>query len=136
MYYCALLRSLGVPARSDGGYQTFGGGTGSHFWAEFYLPNHGWVPVDVTAADAVDWISEGAATAEERAQYKAYYFGNLDNLRYVIQNDVDKPLTPLPETIGVIPAAFQNPTASCLTSDRDLPILAMMYWEFVITREA
>jgi len=134
MYYCALLRSLGVPARSDGGYQTFGGGTGSHFWAEFYLPNYGWVPVDVTAADAIDWIWEENATPEERARYKDYYFGNLDNLRYVIQNDVDERLTPLPGTPMPLSAAFQSPVASCLNSDQDVPVMAMIYWEFVITR--
>lgn len=133
IYYSALLRSLGVPARADGGYQTFGGGTGSHFWAEFYLPNYGWVPVDVTAADAMDWITTSAATDQERALYKQYYFGNLDHLRYVIQNDVDVALSPLPDMPMPITAAFQNPMASCPTSDQDVPLMAMMYWDFKIT---
>jgi hypothetical protein len=135
MYYCALLRSLGVPARACGGYQMFAGGTGTHFWAEFYLPNYGWVPVDVTAADAMDNIALGAATAEEIASYKAYFFSNMDNMRFVIQNDVDVPLSPEPEMVLPIYAAFQNPTASCRTSDQDLPILAFMGWTFVITAE-
>jgi transglutaminase-like putative cysteine protease len=136
MYYSALLRSLGVPARADGGYQTFGGGTGSHFWAEFYLPNCGWVPVDVTAADAMDWIGTSAATDQERAAYKAYYFGNLDRMRYVIQNDVDVALSPSPAMPMPIAAAFQNPMGSCVTSDQDVPIMAMMFWQFKITATA
>ncbi|MBI0582644.1 MAG: transglutaminase domain-containing protein [Methanomassiliicoccus sp.] len=135
MYYSALLRSLGVPARACGGYQMFAGGTGSHFWAEFYLPNYGWVPVDVTAADAMDEIALGAATAEEIATYKAYFFGNMDNMRYVIQSDVDAPLNPEPEMPLLIYAAFQNPTASCRASDQDLPVIAIMNWQFVITAE-
>lgn len=133
MYYCALLRSLGVPARADGGYQTFGGGTGSHFWAEFLLPNGDWVPVDVTAADAMDWISTAAATAQDRAQFKQYYFGNLDHLRYIIQNDVDVALSPLPGSPMPITAAFQNPTLCCLDSPNDLPLVGMVNWSFKIT---
>lgn len=134
MYYSALMRSLGVPARADGGFQMFGDGTGSHFWAEFLLPNYGWVPVDVTAADGMDWIWLSDATHEERAQYKQFFFGNLDPYRYVIQNDVDEPLDPLCGMPMPLAAAFQNPTASCDTSDQDVPVLAMMGWDFKITR--
>jgi len=96
MYCCALLRSLGVPVRSCGGYQMFAGGTGTHSWSEFYLPNYGWVAVDVTAPGAMDYIALGAATAEEIAGYKAYFFGKMDNLRCVVQNNVDVSLSPEP----------------------------------------
>ncbi len=132
-YYCALLRSLGIPARSCGGYQSFGGGTGSHFWAEFYLPEYGWVPVDVTAADSVDWIPTGQATEEERAEYKEYFFGNLDRMRLVIQNDPDIALEPLPQQSNPMSIVFQNAIASCTSSEQDLPLMAMMSWNFVIT---
>ncbi len=33
-------------------------------------------------------------------------------------------------------AAFQNPTASCATSDQDVPLMAMMFWQFKITSTA
>lgn len=135
MYYCALLRSLGVPARSCGGYQMFAGGTGTHFWAEFYLPNYGWVPVDVTAAEAMDEIALGTATAEEIAGYKAYFFGNMDNMRCVVQNDVDVPLSPEPQMLLPLKAAVQNPMASCPASDRDIPLIALMSWQLVIAAE-
>jgi hypothetical protein len=114
----------------------FGGGTGTHFWAEFMLPGGDWVPVDVTAADAMDEISLGAASDEEIAGYKAYFFGNLDNMRYVVQNDVDVALDPLPDMPIPMAAAVQNAMVSCPTSDRDLPIYAMMSWQFVITATA
>ncbi|HPT73667.1 MAG TPA: transglutaminase-like domain-containing protein [Methanomassiliicoccaceae archaeon] len=136
MYYCALLRSLGIPARSTGGYQMLGGGTGTHFWAEFYLPNYGWVPVDVTGAEGMDWIWLDSVTPEERERYKEYYFGNLDNCRYVIQKDVDESLWPEPDTFPLLSLAFQYPMASCTTSDLDMPVVALDYWEFVITPDA
>ncbi len=75
----------------------------------------------MTAADAMDWIGIGAATDRERAAYKAYYFGNLDRLRYVIQNDVDVPLSPLPRAPMPITGAFQNPVAFCPTRTRMSP---------------
>jgi transglutaminase-like putative cysteine protease len=132
-YYCALLRSLGIPARTCGGYQTFDGGTGSHFWAEFYLPNYGWIPVDVTIAEAMDWIGLGHITDEQRAQYKAFFFGNLDNERYVIQRDVDMIPDPAPEQPSPIPAVFQWPVACCLDSYRDIPMWGVLHWNFKIT---
>ncbi|NLT37958.1 MAG: transglutaminase domain-containing protein [Methanomassiliicoccus sp.] len=132
-YFCALLRSLGVPARSCGGYQSFGGGTGSHFWAEFYLPEYGWIPVDVTAADTVDWIPPGQATEGERAMFKEYFFGNLDRMRYVIQNDADIALDPQPQQSNPMDMAFQNAIVSCSSSEQDLPLMAMMSWNLIIT---
>ena len=68
------------------------GSAGTHFWAEYYLEGYGWVPVDVTAAETADWSYN--ATADQRHQFKAYYFGGLDPYRYIIQKDVDIPLTP------------------------------------------
>lgn len=132
-YYCALLRSLGIPARSCGGYQSFGGGTGTHLWAEFFLPEYGWVPVDVTAADTVDWIPADQATDEERAAYKEYFFGNLDSMRLVIQNDPDIALEPQPRQLNPMRIVFQNAVASCASSDQDLPLMAMMNWSLIIT---
>ena len=70
------------------------GGTppGTHVWAEYYLEGYGWIPVDVTVAEGAEWSYD--ATADERHRYKEYFFGSLDPYRYIIQNDVDVPLTP------------------------------------------
>ena len=75
-------------------------------------------------------------TPEERERYKEYYFGNLDNCRYVIQKDVDESLWPEPDTFPLLSLAFQYPMASCTTSDLDMPVVALDYWEFVITPDA
>jgi hypothetical protein len=60
--FIALLRSLGIPARSVGGLHTGYQGyftNGSfwdhtlyvHIWSEFYLPNYGWIQSDTSAGD-------------------------------------------------------------------------------------
>ena len=40
-----------------------------HFWAEFYLPRFGWLPVDINYGDEPWGIKE-----------TNFYFGNMDNL--------------------------------------------------------
>ena len=122
MYFAALCRSLGIPARAAGGYQIFppaNGGT--HFWAEYYLEGYGWIPVDVTAAETADWSYN--ATPDERHQFKAYYFGSLDPYRYVIQKDVDISLTPDPGDAVLFEMVLQNPAAVCDTCQDDPQLL-------------
>jgi transglutaminase-like putative cysteine protease len=133
MYYSALLRSLGVPARTCGGFEMFGGDTGMHFWAEFFLPNYGWVPVDVTWAEAMDRIPLGQISDAERVSFKEYFFANLDPLRYTIQNDADQLLVPSPAMYYLLYAVFQTPMASCLGCEQDLPFGAAVYWQFKIS---
>lgn len=115
MLFAAMCRSLGIPARSIGGYQMITGRASTHFWAEFYLEGYGWVPVDVTVAETADWT--GAITESERQRFKAFFFGNLDPYRYIIQKDVDLPLTPRPaETVlnaHTPPIVVQGPFIVC-----------------------
>jgi transglutaminase-like putative cysteine protease len=49
-------------------------------WAEFYLPEYGWLPVDPTIADI-----NGAGRA---------YFGNLDNKRLILHKGFSIVLQP------------------------------------------
>ncbi|MEN6395842.1 MAG: transglutaminase domain-containing protein [Methanoregula sp.] len=120
-YFAALCRSLGIPARTTGGFQLVPGSAGTHFWAEYYLEGYGWIPVDVTAAEAGDWAYN--ATDEERHQFKAYYFGGLDPYRYIIQNDADQPLTPDPGNAVLIRSVFQGPAVVCDTCPDDPELL-------------
>jgi len=54
--FIALCRAAGVPARpvtgisdlKEGSYYWANGGVHTHMWAEFYLPEYGWIPVDPT----------------------------------------------------------------------------------------
>ena len=43
--FCALLRAVGVPARTVAGWIAETGDS-HHVWAEFYLPSYGWIPTD------------------------------------------------------------------------------------------
>ena len=49
--FTALCRACGVPARVKAGF-AFHSNTETtefgHMWAEYYLPNYGWIPVDLT----------------------------------------------------------------------------------------
>jgi transglutaminase-like putative cysteine protease len=87
MIFSALCRSIGIPARAPGGFQVFSGQLGSHFWAEFYLPNYGWVPVDTSAGQIATYTY--GITEEERQEFIDYFFANQDPLRLVVQNSVD-----------------------------------------------
>lgn len=49
--YVGLLRTVGIPARTVAGYTE--GENQWHVWAEFYLPNVGWVPADPAYAEGM-----------------------------------------------------------------------------------
>ncbi|NLV27906.1 MAG: transglutaminase domain-containing protein [Methanomicrobiales archaeon] len=125
MFFCALCRSLGIPARSAGGYQLIPGLAGPHFWAEFYLPEYGWIPVDITIAGSAD--SAFDKPVEDLERYKAYFFGNMDPYRYTIQNDVDIPVSPDPENDIIFTMVHQAPVVVCKESWEDVELIGMGY---------
>jgi hypothetical protein len=55
--FIAAARSQGIPARIQFGYRLKADKVGTEYdpsyrcWAEFYLPNAGWVPTDIVVAD-------------------------------------------------------------------------------------
>ena len=67
--FVAMARSIGIPARPVLGLWAEPSYGNLHVWAEFYLQDIGWVPVDPT-------IGQGSN--------KDYYFGNLDNKRLIM----------------------------------------------------
>lgn len=107
MYFSAMCRSLGIPARSTGGYQLFGGAFGTHFWAEFYLPNYGWIPVDTSCAQLALYPKD--MSIQNRQIFIDYYFGNQDAMRCVVQKDTDIPLIPNAAGLVLLPMAVQTP---------------------------
>jgi hypothetical protein len=132
MYFAALCRSLGIPARAPGGYQMIEGKAGTHFWAEYYLEGYGWIPVDVTAAEGADWSYN--ATADDRHRYKEYFFGSLDPYRYIIQKDVDVPLVPAINDPTTLDMATQEPRAMCDTCTEDTKLWLGNYGKLTITK--
>jgi len=134
-YFAALCRSLGIPARVPAGYQMITRGTppGTHVWAEYYLEGYGWVPVDVTIAEGAEWSYN--ATADERHRYKEYFFGSLDPYRYIIQKDVDIPLTPDPgDAVVLTRNVIQYPDAVCDTCTDNPGIMIAEGWTVSVTR--
>ncbi|MBN2026516.1 MAG: transglutaminase domain-containing protein [Actinobacteria bacterium] len=126
MYFSSLCRAVGIPARTTGGWQLFTGNFAGHFWAEFYLPDYGWVPVDPTAAEIVDYIP--GLSDVERQDFKDFFFGNQDHLRCVVQKDVDEPLIPPATQPILITAALQQPAYNCDTME-EIPVLVLGdYW--------
>lgn len=84
-----------------------------HFWAEFYLPNYEWIPVDTSIAQLPDYLP--GLNDTDRAQYKDYFFANLDPYRLAIQTDIALPLTPPATETIMLPMAIQNAEAPCDT---------------------
>lgn len=131
MLFSALCRSVGIPARASGGYQLVPGLAGTHFWAEFYLPGYGWIPVDVTIAESADWAFD--KTDEERNQFKDYYFGNMDPFRYTIQNDVDVPFTPDTGDDFILQVVHQKPATVCAECREDPEALGLGYFNITFS---
>lgn len=127
MYFAALCRSIGIPAKSSGGYQLVPGFAGPHFWAEFYLPNYGWVPVDTSIAQTVD--RSYGATREQKKRFKEYFFGCMDPYRYNIQRETDAALTPISEDPVWLPLAVQMPVINLKGSSKNMELTLLEYWK-------
>lgn len=85
--FIGMARSQGIPARFVIGFplppaRTESVVPGYHCWAEFYLPDKGWVPVDISEAIKHPEKSE-------------YYFGRLDRDRIAFTTGRDIPLKSL-----------------------------------------
>ncbi len=133
MYFAALCRAAGIPARASGGMQLFPiaeNGCNDHFWAQFYLPNYGWIPADTSAGQLARYMP--GLTEVQRKDFIGFFFGNMDPFRYLIQVDVDIPLVPAPDELLVFPMVLQSPTALCREMDQNPGILFMENWKMTI----
>jgi transglutaminase-like putative cysteine protease len=134
-YFAALCRSIGIPARVPVGYQMILGPAGTHVWAEYYVEGYGWIPCDVTVAEGADWSYN--ATQGDRQEYRDFFSRNLDPYRYIIQKDVDVPLSPNPGAAEVVITrnTIQIPIAVCDTCAVNPSIMIPeKYWTIAITR--
>lgn len=87
--FIGMLRAAGVPARFEIGFsipqdQTAGEIPGYHCWAQFYLPQFGWVPVD-------------ASEAWKYPQLREYFFGAHDPHRILFSIGRDLLIEPAPQ---------------------------------------
>ncbi|MEK7477718.1 MAG: transglutaminase domain-containing protein [Candidatus Coatesbacteria bacterium] len=85
--FMALAISAGLPTRFNMGLPIPGAPAGDlagyHCWAEFYEPDRGWVPVDISEA----W---------RRKDRREFYFGALDADRVLLSVGRDIRLAPAP----------------------------------------
>ncbi len=130
MYFSALCRSVGIPARASGGMQLFplsAAHCGDHFWAHMYIPNYGWIPVDTSVGQAAKYII--TISKEQQTDFIEYFFSKIDPFRYLIQVDVDVPLEPAPEEPLLFGMVLQAPTAECMEMDENPGLLFMENWK-------
>ncbi len=81
--FIAMARSQGIPARFEIGFPLPGENhsgeiPGYHCWAEFFEPQHGWIPVDISEA----W---------KHPEKKDYFFGAQDanRIQFTIGRDLE-----------------------------------------------
>jgi len=84
--FIAMARSQGIPARFELGFplpadKHSGEIAGYHCWADFFEPQHGWVPVDISEA----W---------KHPEKKSYFFGAHDDNRVQFSMGRDLVLSP------------------------------------------
>jgi transglutaminase-like putative cysteine protease len=77
LFFCTLARAAGIPALPSAGVLiNRNRQTNRHYWAEFWIEDFGWVPLDPAL---------GAGAAPEgfnlREDHRTWYFGNLDSSR-------------------------------------------------------
>ncbi|MDR0486708.1 MAG: IPT/TIG domain-containing protein [Treponema sp.] len=77
LLYTAMARASGVPCIPSAGVLiNRNGQTLRHYWAEFWINDFGWIPVD--PAMGAGAVPASFIVKQDRA---AYYFGNMDNMR-------------------------------------------------------
>jgi hypothetical protein len=132
IYFSALCRSMGIPARSSGGMQLFPNpktGSGTHFWAQIYLPNYGWIPVDTSVGQLAKYMPH--LTKKQRKDFIDYFFGKMDPFRYLIQVDVDVPFIPRPDEPLAFNMVLREPTAVCREMDRSPGLVFLDKWKII-----
>lgn len=125
VFYAALCRSVGVPARVLNGPIFPPGMKNDHVWAEVYFPLAGWVPVDVTYSEVASMVP-GLTDAERRC-LRDFFFGRLDRWRVCTErNDLAQELVPVKRSPRRHVTMFVRPELEC--GGEDVP-KAVLSWE-------
>jgi transglutaminase-like putative cysteine protease len=86
LLFCALARSVGVPAIPVAGVLIDKSRIAHvHYWAEFWLDGFGWVPLDPALG-----ARSAPALFSLRDDADAWYFGNIDNQRISFSRGQDR----------------------------------------------
>jgi len=108
--FMSLARAEGIPARFIIGFPLKGDSEGTipgyHCWAEFYLPEKGWIPVD--ASDA---------SKSSDADRRDYLFGHLDpdRIQFTVGRDLRLDPPPCAETLNYFIYPYAEGDGTALT---------------------
>lgn len=97
--FVALARAAGVPAREifgirQGKKPVEDISTWQHCWAEFYLPGHGWVPVDPADVRKMMLVQNLKLSDSKTVEYRNYFWGGIDAYRVKLGEGRDMILNP------------------------------------------
>jgi hypothetical protein len=125
MFYAALCRSVGIPARVVSGPVFPPCFKNDHVWAEVLIPGSGWMPVDVTYSEVIAMAPD--LSQPQRRQLRDFFFGRVDRWRFCSQrNDLSQPLLPAKQSPRVRTTMFTHPEFEC--GGRDVEKAAVT-WE-------
>ena len=118
VFYAALCRSVGVPARVCNGPIFPPGMKNDHVWAEVYFPKYGWAPVDVTYSEVAGMVP-GLSDAQRR-RIRDFFFCRLDRYRFCTErNDLAQELVPVKRSPRCTVTMFVRPELECGGRDVD-----------------
>ena len=96
LLYISLLRSIGIPARWESGWEFTAEWSGYHDWTEVYFEGIGWVPAD---------ISRGRTTYNE--PFQDFYKTGIDGYRFATNQGISGELSPKKKYIRCETVDFQ-----------------------------
>lgn len=83
LLYISMLRSIGIPARWESGWEFPSGKAGWHDWLEVYFEGTGWVPCD---------MSRGRTTHNE--PFQDFYKTSIDGYRFATNKGTNGEFSP------------------------------------------
>ena len=98
LLFINLCRISGVPARWQSGWTTKPGSYNLHDWAQFYIEPYGWLYADPSMC----------ITETDDPEIRWFLFGNIDNLRFVANNDYSMEFDPFKWHFRSEPVDFQR----------------------------
>ncbi len=126
MFYAALCRGVGLPARTLSTARcSRPASRNDHVWAEVLFPGWGWLPVDVTYSEVIA-MAPGLNDGQRR-QLRDFFFGRVDRWRFCSQRDeLSQPLVPAKHSPRKRVTMFTYPEFECGGRDVDK---AAVTWE-------
>ena len=118
MFYAALCRCAGIPARIVSGPVFPPCFKNDHVWAEVFFPGWGWFPVDVTYSEVITMAPDLSET--QQRQLRDFFFGRVDRWRFCSQRDeLAQPLVPAKDSPRRRATMFTHPEFECGGQDAE-----------------